>query len=89
MNLSFLFVFLWPTFAVAFLDGLQQALIGAKQYVGDVAVPQILEGLKMVKRVDDFVESTIDEDCVFECPRKGFVPGEFDDSIRYSDKCRS
>ena len=32
------------------------------------------QGLDIVRQVDDFVEHTIGEECLFECPKPGFIP---------------
>ena len=44
-------------------------------------VPLIAEGLRAVRKVEDFVDATIGEDCSFECkkgkspaPKPGHVP---------------
>ena len=54
------------------LDDLKSTLAGAKKYFDDLA-PFISDGIKMVDRVEKFVDSTIGEDCTFEC-RRGLEP---------------
>ena len=58
--------------AHAILDDLKSTLAGAKKYFDDLA-PYISDGIKMVDRVEKFVDSTIGEDCTFEC-RRGLEP---------------
>ena len=54
------------------LDDLKSTLASAKKYFDDLA-PYISDGIKMVDRVEKFVDSTIGEDCTFEC-RRGLEP---------------
>ena len=58
--------------AQGILDDLKSTLAGAKKYFDDLA-PYISDGIKMVDRVEKFVDSTIGEDCTFEC-RRGLEP---------------
>ena len=58
--------------ALGILDDLKSTLAGAKKYFDDLA-PYISDGIKMVDRVEKFVDSTIGEDCTFEC-RRGLEP---------------
>ena len=58
--------------ALCILDDLKSTLAGAKKYF-DGLVPYISDGIKMVDRVEKFVDSTIGEDCTFEC-RRGLEP---------------
>ena len=65
-----LLIFVCPTFCI--LDDLKSTLAGAKKYFDDL-VPYISDGIKMVDRVEKFVDSTIGEECTFEC-RRGLEP---------------
>ena len=66
----FLLTFVCPAFCM--LDDLKSTLSGAKKYFDDL-VPYISDGIKMVDRVEKFVDSAIGEDCTFEC-RRGLEP---------------
>ena len=64
------FIFVCPAFCI--LEDLKSTLSGAKKYFDDL-VPYISDGIKMVDRVEKFVDSTIGEECTFEC-RRGLEP---------------
>ena len=54
------------------MEDLKSTLSGARKYFDDL-IPYISDGIKMVDRVEKFVDSTIGEDCTFEC-RRGREP---------------
>ncbi len=56
---------------LAFFDGLKSSLSEAKKYLDEVT-PYVVDGLKMVERAEQFIDSTIGEECEFEC-RRGLV----------------
>ena len=58
--------------ALGIMEDLKSTLSGAKKYFDDL-IPYISDGIKMVDRVEKFVDSTIGEDCTFEC-RRGREP---------------
>lgn len=66
----FFLILVCPAFCI--LDDLKSTLSGAKKYFDDL-VPYISDGIKMVDRVEKFVDSAIGEDCTFEC-RRGLEP---------------
>ena len=64
------FIFLILSFhrTEAFLEEIKESLGSAKTYL-DQVLPMISDGLKAVKRFEEFVDNTIEEDCFFQCPR--------------------
>jgi len=69
MNIRiFLLLILYIKLSEAFLEDIKSTLGSAKTYL-DQMLPLISDGLKAVKKFEEFVDNTIEEDCYFECPR--------------------
>ena len=68
-------------------DGLRETLSEAKKYLDDVT-PYIMDGIKMVERAEQFVDSTIGEECEFVC-RKGLVPRQKPGHVPDANGCGS
>jgi len=58
---------LCPAPATPFLEDLKLSLGAARQYL-DQVLPSLQEGLRAVKKFEEFVDNTIEEDCYYECP---------------------
>lgn len=65
-SLVFIILLTWPQTGQAFLEDVQEALSGCIYY--------LKQGLKMVQKVEAFVDNTIGEDCQFVCDNPQFVP---------------
>ena len=70
-----------PNLSNSFLETFQDSVNGLKHYAGEI-LPYLQQGVKMVRRAEDFVDSAIGEDCTYECskgekfesiPRSGHV----------------
>jgi len=84
-NVFFLIFFV--AVAEAFLDDIKSTLGTAKTYM-DQMLPLISDGLKAVKKFEEFVDNTIEEDCYFECPR-GKVVKPNENHTKTSNGCGS
>lgn len=71
----------------AFLEDIKDTLGSAKTYL-DQVLPMISDGLKAVKKFEEFVDNTIEEDCYFECP-VGKVIKPNDNHVKTSNGCGS
>ena len=71
----------------AFLEDIKDTLGSAKTYL-DQVLPMISDGLKAVKKFEEFVDNTIEEDCYFECP-VGKVIKPNDNHVVTSNGCGS
>ena len=74
-------------YSIAFLEDLKSTLGNAKTYL-DQVLPLISDGLKAVKKFEEFVDNSIEEDCFFECPN-GKVIKVNDNHIKTSNGCGS
>jgi len=63
-----LLLILYINCSQGFLEDIKSTLGSAKIYM-DQMLPLISDGLKAVKKFEEFVDNTIEEDCYFECPR--------------------
>ena len=73
--------------SLGFLDDIKTTLGSAKTYLDNV-LPMISDGLKAVKKFEEFVDNTIEEDCFFECPNgKLAYPNE--KHVKTSNGCGS
>ena len=52
------------------IESVKDSFNGLMNYTADV-LPYIHEGVKMVQRAEQFVDSAIGEDCTYECEREG------------------
>lgn len=71
-----------------FLEDIKESLGSAKMYL-DQVLPMISDGLKAVKKFEEFVDNTIEEDCYFECPRGQKLLGPKQEHVRTSNGCGS
>ena len=83
----FLLLFIYLDASAGFLDDIKDSLGNAKTYL-DQVLPMISDGLKAVKRFEEFVDNTIEEDCYYECPLGKFLrPNE--KHVKTSNGCGS
>ena len=52
------------------LESVKDSFSGLMNYTAEV-LPYVHEGVKMVQRAEQFVDSAIGEDCTYECDREG------------------
>ena len=52
------------------LESVKDSFSGLMNYTAEV-LPYVHEGVKMVRRAEQFVDSAIGEDCTYECDREG------------------
>jgi len=91
MNLNlvnFYFVMLMIKENFAFLEDIKSSLGSAKTYL-DQVLPMITDGLKAVKKFEEFVDNTIEEDCYFECPKGQTLLGPMKEHFQTSNGCGS
>lgn len=85
MKLGHVFVTL-ALFAVlksseALFEGLQDTLSDTISY--------LKEGLNIIQKLEEFVDNTIGEECIFECDKRGFIPRARKDHVPTSNGCGS
>ena len=83
-----LLVILTITGSHGFLEDIKTSLGSAKEYLNNV-LPMISDGLKAVKKFEEFVDNTIEEDCYFECPKGQELSGAKKEHVRTSNGCGS
>ena len=71
-----------------FLEDIKTSLGSAKEYLNNV-LPMISDGLKAVKKFEEFVDNTIEEDCYYECPRGQTLAGARSEHVKTSNGCGS
>jgi len=69
------------------LDEVKDALGSAKTYLNDL-LPLINSGIKAVKKFEEFIDNTIEEDCYFQCPR-GHIARARSGHVKTSNGCGS
>ena len=75
-------------YSEAFLEDLKSSLGSAKTYL-DGVLPMLADGLKAVKKFEEFVDNTIEEDCYYECPKGYELRGQKEDHEETSNGCGS